>query len=204
MSLARNEKDDTYRILGLSFGHLYRWTKAYKVSSRHCLSLLPLCSIILTIYYVNNHITIILHCNHNIMINRHLTTMERLAATIAIILAVAQFLLVVVNASSSTTTLLPALSRQHLLSSHHTNNNKKVCESKVTQSNATIEEEDVEKKSSSLLAVRAFHEALNNLFIVRSALSIINTPSSTSPQLFKIGHLGRILGMNRYGRRQRI
>jgi len=108
--------------------------------------------------------------------------MERLAATIAIILAVAQFLLVVVNASSSTTTLpSAALSRQQLLSSH----NKKVCESTVTQSNATIEEEDIEKKTSaSLLAIRAFHEALNNLLIVRSALSTINN-SSSSP--FKIG-----------------
>ena len=115
--------------------------------------------------------------------NRHLTTMERLAATIAIIFAVAQFLLVVVNASSTTTTL-PALSRQQLLSSH----NRNVCESSVTQSNATIEETGIEKKSSSLLAVRAFHEALNNLLIVRSALSAINTPSSSSsPQLFKIG-----------------
>jgi len=120
------------------------------------------------------------------MMNRHLTTMERLAATIAIILAVAQFLLVVVNASTTTTTLPAALSRQQLLSSHHTNNNKKVCESKVTQSNATIEEEDVEKKSSSLLAVRAFHEALNNLLIVRSALDTINN-STPSPQQFKIG-----------------
>ena len=116
--------------------------------------------------------------------NRHLTTMERLAATIAIILAVAQFLLVVVNAASTTTTTLPALSRQQLLSSHNTNN-RNVCDSKVTQSNATIEE-DIDKKSSSLLAVRAFHEALNNFLIVRSALSTI-TNSSSSPQLFKIG-----------------
>ena len=121
------------------------------------------------------------------MMNRHLTTMERLAATIAIILAVAQFLLVVVNASL-TTTALPkaALSRQHLLLSHNTNN-RNVCDSKVTQSNATIEEEDIDKKSAaSLLAVRAFHEALNNLLIVRSALDTINN-SSSSPQLFMIG-----------------
>ena len=113
------------------------------------------------------------------MMNRKLTTMERLAATIAIILAVAQFLLVVVNAS--TTTLPSALSRQQLLKSRN------VCESSVTQSNATIEETGIEKKkSSSLLAIRAFHEALNNLLIVRSAISTINT-SSSSPQLFKIG-----------------
>jgi len=121
------------------------------------------------------------------MTNRHLTTMERLAATIAIIFAVAQFLLVVVNASL-TTTALPkaALSRQHLLLSHNTNN-RNVCDSKVTQSNATIEEEDIDKKSAaSLLAVRAFHEALNNLLIVRSALDTINN-SSSSPQLFMIG-----------------
>ena len=118
--------------------------------------------------------------------NRHLTTLERLFATIAIIFAVAQFLLVVVNASSSTSTTLPsALSRRQLLSSHNTNN-RNVCESSVTQSNATIEETGIEKKSSSLLAVRAFHEALNNLLIVRSAISTINT-SSSSPQLFKIG-----------------
>jgi len=111
--------------------------------------------------------------------NRHLTTMERLAATIAIILAVAQFLLVVVNASSTTTALPSALSRQQLLKSRN------VCESTVSQSNATIEEEDIDKKTSaSLFAVRAFHEALNNLLIVRSTLSIINT-SSSSP--FKIG-----------------
>jgi len=119
------------------------------------------------------------------MMNRHLTTMERLAATIAIIFAVAQFLLIV-NASSSTT--LPiALSRQQLLSSHHTNN-RNVCDSKVTQSNATIEEEDIDKKSAaSLLAVRAFHKALNNLLIVRSALSTMNSSTTSSPQLFKIG-----------------
>ena len=117
--------------------------------------------------------------------NRHLTTLERLFATIAIIFAVAQFLLVVVNASSSTSTTLPsALSRRQLLSSHNTNN-RNVCDSTVTQSNATIEE-DIEKKSSSLFAIRAFHEALNNLLIVRSALSTMNS-SSSSPQLFKIG-----------------
>ena len=75
------------------------------------------------------------------MMNRHLTTMERLAATIAIILAVAQFLLVVVNASTTTTTLPTALSRQHLLSSHNTNNGN-VCDSKASQSNATIEEDE--------------------------------------------------------------
>jgi len=110
--------------------------------------------------------------------------MERLAATIAIILAVAQFLLVVVNAS--TTTMPSALSRQQLLSSHNTNN-RNVCDSTVSQSNATIEEDNIDKKSAaSLLAVRAFHEALNNFFIVRSALDAINT-STTSPQLFKIG-----------------
>jgi len=111
--------------------------------------------------------------------------MERLAATIAIILAVAQFLLVVVNASTTTATTLPSpLSRQQLLSSH-TTSNRNVCESTVAQSNATIEE-DIEKKSTaSLLAVRAFHEALNNLLIVRSALSTIT--NSSSSQLFKIG-----------------
>jgi len=111
--------------------------------------------------------------------------MERLAATIAIILAVAQFLLVVVNASTSTT-MPSALSRQQLLSSHNTNN-RNVCESTVTRSNATIEEDVEKKSSSSLLAVRAFHEALNNLLIVRSALSTMNSSTTSSPQLFKIG-----------------
>ena len=116
--------------------------------------------------------------------NRHLTTMERLFATIVVLIAVAQFLLVVVNASS-TTTLPSPLSRQQLLS-YHNKNNRNVCDSTVTQSNATIEEEDIEEKSAaSLLAVRAFHEALNNFLIVRSALSTINT-SSSSQQLFKI------------------